>query len=68
MFNTVFFTFLGIMTTIVVDVSYTILDPRIKYSSKSGFSYFNMFVRSYKRNQEFKLRKAKGGQNDIKGI
>ncbi|WAM04574.1 ABC transporter permease [Mycoplasmopsis cynos] len=55
MFNTVFFTFLGILTTIVVDVSYTVLDPRIKYASKSGFSYFQMFLTSIKRNNEFKL-------------
>ncbi|AKF41073.1 ABC transporter permease [Mycoplasmopsis canis] len=68
MFNTVFFTFLGVMTTIVVDVSYTILDPRIKYSSKSGFSYYQMFLMSYRRNIEFKRIKQEGGKNDNKGL
>lgn len=65
MFNTVFFTFLGVMTTIVVDISYTILDPRIKYSSQSGFSYWQIFMRTLQRNKDFvKHKQLHGGIND----
>ncbi|VEU63615.1 ABC transporter permease [Mycoplasmopsis bovirhinis] len=61
MFNTVFFTFLGVMTTIVVDISYTILDPRIKYSSKAGFSYLQILARTLQRNKDFQKQKQLQG-------
>ncbi|MGP1451525.1 MAG: ABC transporter permease [Metamycoplasmataceae bacterium] len=36
MFSTIFFTTLSLFTEILVDVSYVILDPRIKYAENSG--------------------------------
>ncbi|WP_027121237.1 ABC transporter permease [Mycoplasma leonicaptivi] len=72
MFNTAFFTLLSVFTTILVDVSYTILDPRIKYTSKSTNSFIKTLLITQKRNKEFKLLKAQqiaqGGLNDSKGV
>ncbi|WP_237077115.1 ABC transporter permease [Mycoplasma phocoenae] len=46
MFSTIFFTFLSLITEIITDISYAFLDPRIKYSSKSGKKY-SQYVMSY---------------------
>ncbi|TNK91655.1 ABC transporter permease, partial [Mycoplasmopsis pullorum] len=63
MFNTVFFTFLGLMTTILVDVVYTILDPRIKYSSSSGTNWWQIYKSYSIREKTFKqLTVSQGGQ------
>ncbi|WP_027334008.1 ABC transporter permease [Mycoplasma elephantis] len=43
MFNILFFTSLGIFNTILVDVSYVFLDPRIKYGQKSPNSVYAKF-------------------------
>ncbi|QJR43947.1 ABC transporter permease subunit [Mycoplasma miroungirhinis] len=47
MFSTLFFTFLSIITEIIIDISYAILDPRIKYSSSSGknrLAYISAYI------------------------
>ncbi|MGZ9755364.1 ABC transporter permease [Mycoplasma sp. 246B] len=59
MFNTFFFTLLGVFTSVLVDVSYTILDPRIKYGTK-GSNLWKLFLVTRKRNEEFARMKAKG--------
>ncbi|MBN4084182.1 ABC transporter permease [Mycoplasma sp. CSL10166] len=66
MFNTLFFTALGIFTSILVDVSYTVLDPRIKYNSGSNQSNLVLLKRTLTRNKEFKknLLEMKGVRND----
>ncbi|WP_322910892.1 ABC transporter permease [Mycoplasmopsis felis] len=64
MFNTFFFTLLGVFTTILVDVSYTFLDPRIKYSTKPSI-FILVWKNQILRNKEFQLLKQKGVTNDI---
>ncbi|MEA4162387.1 ABC transporter permease [Mycoplasma sp. 4404] len=54
MFSTVFFTSLSLFTTILVDISFAFLDPRIKYSASNPYSV-TRFIRNYfLRNKQFK--------------
>lgn len=46
MFNLIFFTALAVFTVILVDVSYVILDPRIKYAQASHYN-FGRLVKLY---------------------
>lgn len=46
MFNLIFFTALAVFTVILVDVSYVILDPRIKYAQASQYN-FGRLVKLY---------------------
>ncbi|WP_027120037.1 ABC transporter permease [[Mycoplasma] testudinis] len=46
MFNIVFFTALSIFTTILVDVSFVLLDPTIKYAQASQYNVLK-FAKSY---------------------
>ncbi|RIV16552.1 ABC transporter permease [Mycoplasmopsis gallopavonis] len=54
MFSTAFFTTLGLFTTIIVDIIYTILDPRIKYGSTSKYSIRAIVSAYFERNKAFK--------------
>ncbi|MFV8474343.1 ABC transporter permease [Mycoplasma sp. Z631] len=62
MFSTVFFTTLSLFTTIIVDISFAILDPRIKYTSASPYSYTKFMLARRERNKQFKMNQivAKG--------
>ncbi|MFV8473848.1 ABC transporter permease [Mycoplasma sp. Z407A] len=62
MFSTVFFTTLSLFTTIIVDVSFAILDPRIKYTASSPYSYTKFMLARRERNKQFKMNQivAKG--------
>ncbi|WP_255558987.1 ABC transporter permease [Mycoplasma sp. Ms02] len=67
MFNTVFFTFLSLMTVIVVDISYAILDPRIKLASSSQAGMIYKFKAWIKRRKLYDLNQKdhsleKGGE------
>ncbi|MBU4692486.1 ABC transporter permease [Mycoplasma zalophi] len=56
MFSTLFFTFLSLITEIITDVSYAILDPRIKYSSSSGknrLAYLQAYIERKKIEKSF---------------
>ncbi|WP_370452018.1 ABC transporter permease [Mycoplasma sp. NEAQ87857] len=61
MFNLVFFTSLSVFTTILVDVSFTFLDPRIKYGSKNPYSYLQFYKAHRSREKEFKEYIIGGG-------
>ncbi|WP_338822862.1 ABC transporter permease [Mycoplasmopsis felifaucium] len=54
MFNIFFFTALSLFTEIIVDISFTILDPRIVYESGSGFDLVRYIKASHAR--RMKLR------------
>lgn len=54
MFSTVVFTALGLFTSIIVDVSYTFLDPRIKYGSSAGFDFITKLKIKHNRNKMYK--------------
>ncbi|QCZ36464.1 ABC transporter permease [Mycoplasma nasistruthionis] len=54
MFSTVFFTSLSLATSILVDVSYTLLDPRIKYTQANPYSYLRFAHAYYQREKLFK--------------
>ncbi|EGS28806.1 ABC transporter permease [Mycoplasmopsis anatis] len=56
MFSTVLFTALGLFTSIIVDVSYTILDPKIKYGSNSGFDFITKLKIKHQRNKMYKIK------------
>ncbi|TDV24411.1 oligopeptide transport system permease protein [Mycoplasmopsis mustelae] len=60
MFNTFFFTLLGVFTTILVDISYTFLDPRIKYSTKAS-TWMILLKATLRRNAEFKKLQSQKG-------
>ncbi|QBF34735.1 ABC transporter permease [Mycoplasmopsis phocirhinis] len=63
MFNVFFFTALGLFTQIVVDISYPLIDPRIKYQASSGIT-LSMVWNAYKlRKLEYKAQ-LKGAQNE----
>ncbi|SJZ50559.1 ABC transporter permease [Mycoplasmopsis verecunda] len=64
MFSTVFFTALSLFTTIIVDVSFAFLDPRIKYTTSSPYSYTKFIAAWKERNKEFEMNEtvAKGGK------
>ncbi|QNM93449.1 ABC transporter permease [Mycoplasma sp. Pen4] len=53
MFSTSFFTLLSLVTTIIVDISFALLDPRIKYSSSSQYSYSRFFKAYLARERQF---------------
>nr|AJN18567.1 oligopeptide ABC transporter permease protein OppB [Mycoplasma sp. Ms02] len=61
MFNTVFFTFLSLMTVIVVDISYAILDPRIKLASSSQAGMVYKFKSGLKRRKLYDLNRKDQG-------
>lgn len=44
MFSTLFFTFISLIADIIIDVSYAILDPKIKYSTNSKRNYWLFFL------------------------
>ncbi|MBN0919231.1 ABC transporter permease [[Mycoplasma] gypis] len=54
MFNILFFTFLSLATEIVTDSSYVLLDPRIKYTSKSNKNYLGYLKAYYERRKLLK--------------
>ncbi|WP_426461465.1 ABC transporter permease [Mycoplasma hafezii] len=54
MFSTVLFTALSLFTTIIVDVVFAFLDPRIKYGSASKYNYKLIFTAWLNRNKQFK--------------
>ncbi|SYV93025.1 Uncharacterised protein [Mycoplasmopsis synoviae] len=58
MFSTVFFTTLSVFTTIIVDISFVFLDPRIRYYSSSTSLLF-LFKQYLVRNKEKKFAQAK---------
>ncbi|MGX9340732.1 ABC transporter permease [Mycoplasma sp. 4044] len=67
MFNIVFFTFLSVFTEIIVDVSYVVLDPRIKYASASKYNYLGYLKSWNERRRIFKsmqLEISEGGQSE----
>ncbi|ADE19483.1 ABC transporter permease [Mycoplasma crocodyli] len=53
MFNTFFFTTLGVFTEILVDISFAFLDPRIKYSASSKRSFIQQFKANKIRKRKF---------------
>ncbi|UUD36984.1 oligopeptide transport system permease protein(OppB) [Mycoplasmopsis californica] len=65
MFNILFFTSLGIFNTILVDVSYVLLDPRIKYGQKSPKSLSAQIKAYFVRRKLIKelIAKEKGVTN-----
>ncbi|MCS4537008.1 ABC transporter permease [Mycoplasma sp. CSL7475-4] len=63
MFNVFFFTALGLFTQIIVDISYPLIDPRIKYQASSGIT-LSMIFRAYKlRKLEYQAQ-LKGEKNE----
>ncbi|UUD34990.1 ABC transporter permease [Mycoplasmopsis caviae] len=42
MFNILFFTTLSLFTDVLVDVTFTLIDPRIKYSKGGGINWFEV--------------------------
>lgn len=63
MFNILFFTLLSLFTTILVDVSYVILDPRIKYAPQSPRSWRKMLSAWRIRRNLLKNYVEEGGSN-----
>lgn len=59
MFSILFFSSLSLLVSILIDVLYTILDPRIKLADKSDFSFIQRMKRSRLRRVN-----AKGGQDE----
>lgn len=55
MFNILFFTALGLFTQIIVDISYPLIDPRIKYQASSGLNIFAILRAKKLRAQQWKL-------------
>ncbi|MGV2393189.1 UNVERIFIED_CONTAM: hypothetical protein O8I53_09620 [Campylobacter lari] len=55
MFNIFFFTALSLFTEIIVDVSFTFLDPRIVFESNSGIDLIRFMRASIARRKEKKL-------------
>ncbi|BAW18133.1 peptide ABC transporter permease [Mycoplasmopsis bovigenitalium] len=55
MFNILFFTALGLFTQIIVDISYPLIDPRIKYQASSGLNIFAILHAKKIRAQQYKL-------------
>ncbi|MBU4690007.1 ABC transporter permease [Mycoplasma zalophidermidis] len=53
MFNIFFFTTLGLFTQVIVDISYPLIDPRIKYEASSGINLFNIISAAKKRKLEY---------------
>ncbi|EFF41662.1 ABC transporter permease [Mycoplasmopsis alligatoris] len=53
MFNTFFFTILGVFTAILVDLSFAFLDPRIKYSAASKHSIVKQLKATQIRRKKF---------------
>lgn len=64
MFNVLFFTTLSLFTTILVDISFVILDPRIKYAPASPNSWTRLIQAYFKRK---KAQKLFAQTNTIKG-
>ncbi|VEU75816.1 oligopeptide ABC transporter permease [Mycoplasmopsis maculosa] len=54
MFNIFFFTSLSLFTEIIVDISFTILDPRIVYESNSGIDLLRFIRAAKSRKQQIK--------------
>ena len=54
MFNTLFFAFLGILVQVVVDMSYVLIDPRIKYSSATQSYWIERLTKFFYRKRAFK--------------
>lgn len=68
MFSTLFFTTLSLMTDIVVDISYVVLDPRIKYAEDSK-NNFKLWTKAYfyrkKLLKELEIvNSSQGGNNE----
>ncbi|CAM9110895.1 ABC transporter permease [Mycoplasma marinum] len=62
MFSILFFASLSLLLNIMMDVLYTILDPRIKLAEKSQFSILERLKKNYKRRKyALEIRKEKGG-------
>lgn len=58
MFNIFFFTSLSLFTDILVDVSYVLIDPRIKYQASSGINIFTILKAKKYRKQQYKELQA----------
>lgn len=54
MFNIFFFTTLSLFTEIIVDVSYALIDPRIKYESSSGINVLELLRAHISRKKQIK--------------
>ncbi|AXE60646.1 ABC transporter permease [[Mycoplasma] phocae] len=67
MFSTLFFTFIALIAEIIVDVSFVLLDPKIKYASASRKNYY-LFFKAYLERRKlakdfYKLEAAKQSAN-----
>lgn len=51
MFSTLFFTLLGLSSTLLTDLAYVVLDPKITYASQSKKNYW-LFFKSYLERQK----------------
>ncbi|TPE57588.1 ABC transporter permease [[Mycoplasma] falconis] len=51
MFSTLFFTLISLILTIIVDISYVLLDPRITYAQKSKRNYW-LFFKAWKERRK----------------
>ncbi|QSF13626.1 ABC transporter permease [Mycoplasma sp. Mirounga ES2805-ORL] len=54
MFNIFFFTSLSVGTEIIVDLSYVLIDPRIRFSSSSGINLLDIIKAYFARKREVK--------------
>ncbi|WP_027120661.1 ABC transporter permease [Mycoplasmopsis lipofaciens] len=63
MFNIIFFTALTLVTEIVVDITYALIDPRIQYEKSSGLNYLEIFKAYLSRKKEAKILLKQGGNN-----
>lgn len=67
MFSTIFFTSLSLMTEILVDISYVILDPRITYAENSGNNlklWFSAYLHRQKELKKIEANIKKGVVNE----
>ncbi len=58
MFNVLFFTMLSLISSIIVDVLYTIIDPRIRFAQAGSFKLLKIFRSKIKRYRENKLKEV----------
>ncbi|RMX36002.1 ABC transporter permease [Mycoplasmopsis fermentans] len=68
MFNILFFTTLSLFTKVLVDVTFTLIDPRIKYSKSGGINWFEVIRASrFRRKAEKELFKQQDQELLMKG-
>ncbi|AZG68760.1 ABC transporter permease [Mycoplasma struthionis] len=69
MFSTLFFTFIGLIAEIIVDLSFAILDPKITYAARSKKNYWLFFKAYLERRKLAKDLLSKNNQNlETKGV